>query len=180
MWAAKWRSVAGRPNLPGRDWVYQWHRRPRPPAPFSVGMALSRYFTTSVLRVAPVTLMMIVLLVVLAGYGLMVAVVSASANAIGLPLILLGAFVVGAGMGPIYPTLISIAIQRFPKHATSLASVLTSSGSGGALFLPSLVGTVLATQSAGAAWGLQMVLIVVILGLLLVMRRELKSHPQMQ
>jgi|GEM_PF-2548109 len=148
---------------------------------FYVGLALSRYFSNSVLRVPPATLVLIVLLVALAGYAVMlVATVSAGANSMGLPLVLAGAFVVGAGMGPIYPTLISIAIQRFPRHATPLASILTSSGSAGALFLPSLVGTVLATQSALAAWGLQMVLLVLILGLLLAVRNELKHQPRMQ
>ena len=131
---------------------------------FYVGMALSRYFTASILKVSPSLLTLIMLGVALLGFVIMLL------GAPSLITAILGAFVVGVGMGPTYPTLIAIAVQRFPQHATPLASVLTSSGSAGALFLPSLVGAVLTTQSASAAWVMLMAFLVVMLGMLALVR----------
>lgn len=116
---------------------------------FWVGLALSRYFAPSLIRIKPARLVLLMVGVAIAGYLLM-AVLGAM-----LPFVMLGAFIVGAGMGPVYPTLIAIAIQRFPQHATLMASVLTSAGSIGALFLPTWVGVVLTTQSLIGAWLLQ-------------------------
>jgi fucose permease len=116
---------------------------------FWVGLALSRYFAPTLFRIQPARLVLLMFGVTVAGYVLMAAFGSA------LPVVLAGAFVVGAGMGPVYPTLIAIAIQRFPQYATLMASVLTSVGSLGALFLPTWVGVVLTTQSLTGAWLLQ-------------------------
>ena len=116
---------------------------------FWVGLALSRYFMPSLLRIKPAALVLVMIGLTIAGYGLMTALGSVLAG------VMLGAFVVGAGMGPVYPTLVAIGIQRFPRHATLIASVLTSAGSIGALFLPTWVGVVLTTQSLPGAWLLQ-------------------------
>ena len=86
-----------------------------------------------------------------------------------------GAFIVGVGMGPIYPTLIAIGIQRFPKHATLMASALTSAGSIGALFLPTWVGVVLTTQSLPGAWLLQVGVLAMVAALWLGVRHSLKD-----
>ena len=136
---------------------------------FWVGLALSRYFATSVIRLKPTQLVLLMLSIMIAGYVFMIALGSV------LPLAMTGAFIVGVGMGPIYPTLIAIGIQRFPKHATLMASALTSAGSIGALFLPTWVGVVLTTQSLPGAWLLQVGVLAMVAALWLGVRHSLKD-----
>lgn len=112
---------------------------------FFLGLTLSRYFSTAaVTRIAPTTFVY-VLLGVAAG-GLTVMMLSAGS----LWLALAGAFIVGLGCGPFYPTLVAIGIHRYPESARLVTSVLTSTGSLGALFLPALVGVALGAQTTSA------------------------------
>ena len=92
---------------------------------------------------------------------------------------LLGAALVGVGYGPVYPTLVSTAIARFPHAARSVSSMVTSAGSIGAITMPALTGIIIA-QPAGLsiAWGGQLAMIGVMLVLLLGMRRTLLAAAE--
>jgi fucose permease len=129
---------------------------------FWAALALSRYFTHVIVsRVSSVAL--VSLLFALAGAGLAVMLLAGWASAAVWP----GAFLVGAGFGPIYPTLIAIGIQRFPFAARMIASVLTSTGSIGALFLPALTGFAMSAPALGAAgaWVMLAGLLALVIGL---------------
>lgn len=137
---------------------------------FWSALALSRYFTNVIVsRISSVTL--ISLLFALAIAGLVVMLLAGQVNAAAW----VGAFLVGAGFGPIYPTLIAIGIQRFPFAARMIASVLTSTGSIGALFLPALTGFVMSAPALGSAgaWAMLAGLLALVIGLWQLTRRVL-------
>ncbi len=136
---------------------------------FWMGLGLSRYFTdVLVRRVAPVNFIIGVLAVAIAGILFMI-IVNGFIGA------LIGAFIVGAGCGPVYPTLVAIGINRFRASAQLVASVLTSAGSIGAFFLPTLTGFVIGGAAAGAvnAWLMLAALFSVIIVMWLLLRRSL-------
>lgn len=139
---------------------------------FWTALALSRYFTNvMVSRVRPVTL--VALLILLSITGLLIMMMAGPLTG-GLALI--GSFVVGLGFGPIYPTLIAIGIQRFPFAAQMIASILTSAGSAGALFVPALTGAAMASSPAlgsVGAWLMLAGLLLIIVALWQLMRRML-------
>ncbi len=138
---------------------------------FWMGLAISRYFTdVFVKHIRPVNFM--VATVVVSGIGLMMMLTSQTLPVLAYA----GAFLVGAGFGPIYPTLIAIGIQRFRNAAQLVTSVLTSAGSLGSLFLPTLTGYVLIGNPANA-WLLLAVVLVILVGLWLVVRRSLNATP---
>lgn len=142
---------------------------------FWAALAFSRYFsTTFTRRVQPATF--IVLLVLTSALGLIAMLLANGSSAMTLA----GAFVVGFGFGPIYPTLIAIGIQRFPQVAQMVASVLTSAGSIGSLFLPTLIGVVMNASGLGAtsAWLLLLAMLGVVMLLWLLARRDLVSHER--
>lgn len=137
---------------------------------FWSALALSRYFTNVIVsRISSVTLISLLFALAIAGLGMMLLAGQASAAA------WMGAFLVGAGFGPIYPTLIAIGIQRFPFAARMIASVLTSTGSIGALFLPALTGFVMSAPALGAvgAWVMLAGLMALVIGLWQLTRRTL-------
>lgn len=137
---------------------------------FWMALALSRYFTNvMVSRVRPMTL--VVLLILLSIIGLLIMMAASLAGGLAL----IGSFVVGFGFGPIYPTLIAIGIQRFPFAAQMIASVLTSAGSVGALFVPALTGVAMASPALGSAgaWLMLAGLLLVIMALWQLTRRTL-------
>jgi FHS family glucose/mannose:H+ symporter-like MFS transporter len=134
---------------------------------FWLGLTLSRYFSHAVVRrIAPVVF--IYLLIATSAGGLIVMMVSAGA----LWATLAGAFVVGLGCGPFYPTVVAIGIHRYPLSARLVASVITSAGSLGALVLPALVGVVLSEQVLNA-WLLLLVMFSAIALLWTITRRYL-------
>lgn len=115
---------------------------------FFLGMALSRYFTdVFIKRIAPVNFIIVATATSIAGLLVMVV----AGGFIGT---LIGALMVGLGCGPVYPTLVAIGINRFRDSAQLVSSVLTSTGSIGAFFLPTLTGFVIGGAVAGAvnAW----------------------------
>jgi fucose permease len=135
---------------------------------FFLGLTVSRYFSnTLVARIAPATFIYVLLGV--SAFGLIVMMLSAGA----LWLALIGAFIVGLGCGPFYPTLVAIGIHRYPDSARLVASVLTSAGSLGALFLPALVGVALGAQAL-SAWLLLLAMFGVIAVLWAVAQRWLR------
>jgi fucose permease len=142
---------------------------------FWAALALSRYFTTAFMRkVHPTTF--IILLMLVSALGLIAMLLANGSGAVTLA----GAFVVGLGFGPVYPTLIAIGIQRFPQIAQMVASLLTSAGSIGSLFLPTLTGVVLNTSGLGAtsAWLLLLAALGVVMVLWLLARRDLMRHER--
>jgi fucose permease len=115
---------------------------------FWLGLTTSRYFSHALVsRIAPAEFVFVLLAV--SALGLAVMLLSAGT----LWLALAGAFVVGLGCGPFYPTLVAIGIHRYPGSARLVASVLTSAGSLGAFFLPAVVGVAMSVQAA-YAWSL--------------------------
>ncbi len=138
---------------------------------FWMGLAISRYFTDAFVKhIRPVNF--IIATVVVSGIGLMMMLTSQTLPALAYA----GAFFVGAGFGPIYPTLIAIGIQRFRNAAQLVSSVLTSAGSLGSLFLPTLTGYVLIGNPANA-WLLLAGVLVLLIGLWLIVRRSLDKAP---
>lgn len=137
---------------------------------FWAALALSRYFTHIVMRRIP-SVALISLLFALAIVGLAVMLLAGQTSAAAW----VGAFLVGAGFGPIYPTLIAIGIQRFPFAAQMIASVLTSTGAVGALFLPTLMGFAMDVSALGAvsAWVMLAGVLVLVIGLWQFTRRAL-------
>jgi tRNA nucleotidyltransferase/poly(A) polymerase/fucose permease len=128
-------------------------------APFSTslffgGLALSRYFSSSFFKNSDEVRAVFVMLGI-ALLGLSVCLFFPTYWAA-----LLGATVIGIGLGPMYPTLISIGIQRFPTAPRLVSSLLTSCGSFGSVSIPWLTG-VLLDQPGGAtlAWNLQIALV---------------------
>ena len=113
---------------------------------FWAGLALSRYFTDKfVRRIRPVDFMLFIVAVSIVG---MIAMLLSGY----VPLLAYaGAFLVGIGFGPVFPTVIALGIQRFRNSAQLVASVLTSTGALGANFLPALTGYVL-KANAPSAW----------------------------
>ncbi|PJF48883.1 MAG: MFS transporter [Chloroflexi bacterium] len=140
---------------------------------FWAALALSRYFTPTIARRIP-SAALIGLLFALAILGLMVMLMAGQMSAAAW----VGAFGVGAGFGPVYPTLIAIGIQRFPFAARMIASVLTSTGAIGALFLPTLVGFVMDASALGAvsAWVMLAGLLALVIGLWQLTRRALRRE----
>ncbi|MCX6017023.1 MAG: MFS transporter [Chloroflexi bacterium] len=141
---------------------------------FFCGLALSRYFATLLLaRTTPLRALLFMLMVAAVGVGVMLL------PGGFLPAMLLGAALVGVGYGPVYPTLVSTAIARFPHAARSVSSMVTSAGSIGAITMPALTGIIIA-QPAGLsiAWGGQLAMIGVMLVLLLGMRRTLLAAAE--
>lgn len=142
---------------------------------FWAALALSRYFTNAaVKRVEPLTF--IVVLILVSALGLVIMLLASGSGAATLA----GAFVVGLGFGPVYPTLIAIGIQRFPQAAQVVASLLTSAGSIGSLFLPTLTGVVMGAGPMGTvnAWLLLLVMQGLVIALWLLARRDLIRHMQ--
>ena len=124
---------------------------------FFVGMGLSRYsMSLFTRRITPLTY--VGGLLVLTTLALIVMMFSNQ-----MIIMLVCAFVAGFGFGPVYPTLIAVGIQRFPQHATLIASGLTSSGSVGALILPPLTGFLLSDQPTNG-WLLLVGMMVIVLG----------------
>ncbi|MFC1463569.1 MAG: sugar MFS transporter [Candidatus Brachytrichaceae bacterium NZ_4S206] len=137
---------------------------------FWSALALSRYFTHVIVsRISSVTLISLLFALAIAGLVVMLLAGQVSAAA------WVGSFLVGAGFGPIYPTLIAVGIQRFPFAARMIASVLTSTGSIGALFLPALTGFVMSAPALGAAgaWAMLAGLLALVIGLWQLTRRVL-------
>lgn len=137
---------------------------------FWAALALSRYFTNLIVaRISPATLIGLLFSLAIAGLAVMLLAGRASVAA------WVGAFLVGAGFGPIYPTLIAIGIQCFPFAARMITSVLTSTGSIGALFLPALTGFVMNAPALGAAgaWVMLAGLLALAIGLWQLTRRTL-------
>jgi FHS family glucose/mannose:H+ symporter-like MFS transporter len=112
---------------------------------FFVGLAFSRYMLERITRRITPLAYVAVLLVVSAGTLVFMLVANT------MPLMLLGALVMGFGCGPIFPTLIATGIQRFPRHATLVSSTLVSTGSAGGVVLPALTG-ILITRNPSGAW----------------------------
>jgi fucose permease len=136
---------------------------------FFLGMGLSRYFTdVFVKRIAPVNFIIAIVSVTVAGLGVMVI----AGGYVGA---LIGALMVGLGCGPVYPTLVAIGINRFRNSAQLVSSVLTSTGSIGAFFLPTLTGFVIGGTAAGAvnAWLMLAVMFATIIAMWLLLRPSL-------
>jgi MFS transporter, FHS family, glucose/mannose:H+ symporter len=103
-------------------------------------LAFSRYFAGVALRrISPPVFVSV--LIGLAVFGIVLMLLPVQSY----PLALLGAALTGLGFGPIYPTLVSIGIDRYPNSARLVSSLLTSAGSVGAVTLPMVTGWVLAT-----------------------------------
>lgn len=136
---------------------------------FFGGLAFSRYFASVLLaRATPLRVLFMLLGVAACGVALMLLPFGL------LPVTLLGSLLAGVGYGPVYPTLVSTAIARFPQQARSVSSMVTSAGSIGAVAIPALTGNVIeAAGGLAIAWGMQLALIVVMLLMLLGMRRTL-------
>ncbi|MCS7056504.1 MAG: MFS transporter [Thermoflexales bacterium] len=137
---------------------------------FWAALAISRYFAhLLVARIPAIALIGLLFSTAIAGLAVMLLAGQASIAA------WLGAALVGAGFGPIYPTLIAIGIQRFPFAAQMITSVLTSTGSVGALFLPALTGVVMSAPALGAAgaWVMLAGLLALVVGLWQLARRAL-------
>jgi fucose permease len=116
---------------------------------FWAALAISRYFANVIVgHLSSTVLIALLFAMAIAGLAIMIATGWMSIAA------WLGAGLVGIGFGPIYPTLIAIGIQRFPFAGRMIASVLTSAGSAGALFVPALTGVMMDATVAGAtgAW----------------------------
>jgi fucose permease len=138
---------------------------------FFLGIGLSRYFTdVFVKRIAPVNFIIATVAVTVAGLGVMLL----AGGYLGM---LIGALLVGLGCGPVYPTLVAIGINRFRNSAQLVSSVLTSTGSIGAFFLPALTGFVIGGAAAGAvnAWLLLAVMFTSIIVMWLFLRPSLIS-----
>ncbi len=102
---------------------------------FFAGMALSRYFANLLLRwLQPTTL--VTAMLVLSTAGLCIMILPGASFFIAL----LGSGLIGFGLGPVYPTLVALAMQRFPQAARLTSSYLTSAGSIGAITAPPIVG----------------------------------------
>lgn len=143
---------------------------------FWLGLMLSRYFTELLVkRIAPVNFIIAILAVTVAGIAFMI-VASGYAGA------LVGAFIVGAGCGPVYPTLVAIGINRFRGSAQLVSSVLTSTGSIGAFFLPTLTGFVIGGAAAGAvnAWLMLAAMFSAIIVMWLFLRPSLLNTDQVE
>lgn len=132
---------------------------------FFVGMAVSRYsMSACTRRIAPLTYVGGLLVLTTLAIGVM----TLSNQMI---IMLICAFITGFGFGPVYPTLIAVGIQRFPRHATLIASALTSSGSVGALILPPLTGALLANNPPNG-WLLLIGVMVIVIGAWVGLRRQ--------
>ncbi len=96
------------------------------------------------------------LLLAAAGCGIVVMLLPG----VPLPLTVAAAALVGAGYGPIFPTVTSIVIQRFPGDAAAVSSVIGGIASFGMFLAPPITGWVLAGAGGPiAAWGVQLLLI---------------------
>ena len=137
---------------------------------FWTALAFSRYFANLALaRIPPIQLVGVLFGVALLGLLIMLTAHQVGAAA------WLGAAVVGIGLGPIYPTLVSIGIQKFPFAARMITSALTSVGAVGALFIPALTGAAMEIGAAAGAeaWGLLISVLLVVLALWATARRSL-------
>jgi fucose permease len=143
---------------------------------FFFGIGVSRYFTdVFVKRIAPVNFIIATVAVTVVGLGVML-VAGGYAGA------LIGALLVGLGCGPVYPTLVAIGINRFRHSAQLVSSVLTSTGSIGAFFLPTLTGFVIGGAAAGAvnAWLLLSAMFSSIIVMWLFLRPSLLNTDQVE
>lgn len=145
---------------------------------FFGGFALSRYFAGALLdRMDDARALALLLCVAGAGIAIMLAAPNAYVA-------LSGAMVVGVGFGPIYPTILSIAIRRHPKSPRIVSSMVTSSGSLGSVTLPYIVGQMIDASARGpaVAWTTQLVAVglavVVWLAVMLLMRRSSTGQPE--
>ena len=76
-------------------------------------------------------------------------------------------------MAPIYPILISFGIRLFPRQATLVTGFLTSSAAVVTLFVPSFVGVVMANQGPAAAWLVILLIVGVLGGAWMALRRKM-------
>jgi fucose permease len=110
---------------------------------FFGGFAFSRYFAGVLLdRVDDVRAILVLLFVAGIGFAVMLLVTTPQ-------LALIGSAIVGIGFGPIYPTMLSIAIKAFPKSPRIVSSLVTSAGSVGSVTLPYIVGQTIDVPGAG-------------------------------
>jgi fucose permease len=115
---------------------------------FFGGFAFSRYYANTLLsRVGDMLAMLMLFGVSAVGMLLMVL-------AIGPLVTLFGAMLVGLGFGPIYPTMLTIAIKLFPDSPRIVSSLVTSAGSVGSVTLPFVVGQTIDRSTSGPyfAW----------------------------
>lgn len=145
---------------------------------FFGGFALSRYFAGALLdRMDDARALALLLCVAGAGIAIMLA-------APNVYVALSGAMVVGVGFGPIYPTILSIAIRRHPKSPRIVSSMVTSSGSIGSVTLPYIIGQIIDASARGpaVAWTTQLVAVglavVAWLAVMLLMRRSSTGQPE--
>jgi fucose permease len=141
---------------------------------FWAALAFSRYFANLALaRIPPIQLVGVLFGVALLGLLIMLTAYQVGAAA------WLGAAVVGIGLGPIYPTLVSIGIQKFPFAARMITSALTSVGAVGALFIPALTGAAMEIGAASGteAWLLLIGVLLAVLALWGSTRRSLSPRP---
>jgi fucose permease len=141
---------------------------------FFGGLAFSRYFAAVLLsRTSLLRALFAMLGVAACGVGLMLAPFSPYV------VVLIGSMIVGVGYGPVYPTLVSAAIARFPREARSVSSLVTSAGSFGAVLIPALTGNVIeGANGLSLAWGMQLASIALMLAMLVGMRRSLLAAPE--
>jgi fucose permease len=119
---------------------------------FFAGFAIGRYFAGVLLARTGVTRGLYVLLAVAAA-----GVVVMLAPGLSLPVAVAAAAVVGLAYGPIYPTVASMAIRRFPADAASVSSIVGGIASLGMFLIPPATGWVLTgTGGPPGAWGVQL------------------------
>jgi fucose permease len=115
---------------------------------FFAGLALSRYFANILLRYASPERLIAGMLIVAVGGLLMMLITDGS-----LMLALIGSGLVGVGLGPVYPTIVSIGMRQFPAAARLASSLLTSSGSFGSITIPPVIGGYIAVNATlASAW----------------------------
>lgn len=140
---------------------------------FFAGLALSRYFANILLRYAsPGKLISAMLIVAICGLFLMLSTDGS------LVLVLLGSSLVGFGLGPVYPTIVSIGMRQFPSAARLASSVLTSSGSFGSITIPPVIGAYIAVnETLPSAWYILALLCTLTLALWVLCTWRMKLTP---
>lgn len=129
---------------------------------FFGGLALSRYFAGSFFKAGrEVTGIFRMLAVAIGGLAICL-IFSGSFGAA-----LLSATIAGIGLGPMYATLISIGIQRFPRAPRLVSSILTACGSFGSVTMPYITGVLIDRPNDGATLAWQLLIVWLALAVLI-------------
>ncbi|MBN1119490.1 MAG: MFS transporter [Anaerolineae bacterium] len=132
---------------------------------FWAGYTLSRLLFSRLARSAkPITLLVISIGVVVLGLSIMLIAPTNQTVAIS------SAFVIGVGIGPLFPLSMALASDAFPRSLGQVTGILSAAGNIGPLTVPWVQGRIGAGQDGGME--LLLGLAVVLMGIVLFIRRR--------